>query len=433
MINNHKKDIEKITFPFESLFFVLLLCIPISLLAQQTTKPMDVNDLLELSLASFESLPPYAMHIETETSLGIPQESITGEVYIFEKRYDNRRVDALSQRYEVSGQEKKLVYAKRGIWTGEQFQFRQQYLGSGMAEEQQIIAVGSYKEEKARRLLISPYSGSFISGFMMGDYQHMCKILKQSSNSKLYGKMETIGNDACYIVEGKTRSGIYKIWIDPNSGFNVRKAIVNKQIGDLLYDQPITAGSSDRKVVIGHEISMSNVEIKKVGGHYIPISANLIHKYKYNDGSTEQDTWSSKRSKIQLNPNFAEMGAFVMDGIPEGARVIMHEHPGLKYIWADGRFILDADLEAIEEIDKAIQQVKSNGDVPQKLDSIKENETISGEPNTVRNTQENDLGSQPEVLSETSFSPVMLLIPIGLLIIAVIGWQVFIRSKTQGN
>ena len=97
------------------MFFVLLLCIPISLLAQQTTKPMDVNDLLELSLASFESLPPYAMHIETETSLGIPQESITGEVYIFEKRYDNRRVDALSQRYEVSGQEKKLVYAKRGI------------------------------------------------------------------------------------------------------------------------------------------------------------------------------------------------------------------------------------------------------------------------------------------------------------------------------
>ena len=54
MRNNHNKDIGKITFPFESLFFILLLCIPISLLAQQTTKPMDVNDLLELSLASFE-------------------------------------------------------------------------------------------------------------------------------------------------------------------------------------------------------------------------------------------------------------------------------------------------------------------------------------------------------------------------------------------
>ena len=204
MRNNHNKDISKITFPFESLFFILLLFVPISLLAQQTTKSMDVNDLLELSLTSFESLPPYAMHIETETSLGIPQESIIGEVYIFEKRYDNRRVDALCHCYEVSDKEKKLVYDTRHVWTGEQFQCREQYLGSDIAEDQQILAWGSYKAEDAKRVLTSQYSGSFISGVMLGDYQHICKILKQSGNSKLYGKMETIGDDACYVVEGKT-------------------------------------------------------------------------------------------------------------------------------------------------------------------------------------------------------------------------------------
>jgi hypothetical protein len=397
MRENHNKDIGKLTFSFESLFFILLLCSPISLLAQQPTKSMDVNDLLELSLASFESLPPYAMHIETETSLGIPQESIIGEVYIFEKRYDNRRVDALCHRYEVSDdKEKKLVYDTRYVWTGEQFQCRQQYLGSDIAEEQQILAWGSYRAKDAKRVLTSQYSGSFISGVMLGDYQHVCKILKQSGNSKLYGKMETIGNDACYVVEGKTRHGIYKVWIDPNNGYNMRKAIVNKQIGDLYYDQPIAAEPSDKKVAIGYEISTSDVKVQKIGGHYIPISANLIHKYKYNDGSTEQETWSSKRSKIQLNPNFEEMGAFVMDGIPEGTRIRMNDRPGLVYIWADGRFLSKADIDA-----------------------------INSEPNIVGNRQANDLESQPEVLSETSFSPVMLLIPIGLLIIAVIGWQVF--------
>lgn len=108
----------------------------------------------------------------------------------------------------------------------------------------------------------------------------------------------------------------------------------------------------------------------------------------------------------------------------------MKDRPGLVYIWADGRFILEAGLEAIEDIDKATQQIISNGDVPPKLGSIKEIETKNGEPNTVGNTQANDLESQPEILSETSFSPVMLLIPLGLLIIAVIGWQVFRRLKT---
>lgn len=176
----------------------------------------------------------------------------------------------------------------------------------------------------------------------------------------------------------------------------MRKAIVNKQIGDLLYDQPITAGSSDRKVVIGHEISMSDVEVKKVGGHYIPISANLIHKYKYNDGKTEQDTWSSKRSKIQLNPNFKQMGASVTDGIPEGTRISMDDRPGVEYFWSNGRFLSKADIDA-----------------------------INNESNIVGNTQANDLESQPEVILKTSPSPVMLLIPIGLLIIIVIGWQVF--------
>ena len=430
MRNNHNIAIGKTTSPFESLFFILLLCIPISLLAQQTTKPMDVNDLLELSQASYESLPPYAMHVETELSFPITQDSIDGEVLIYEKRYDNRRLDVLYQTYEVRDQEKKLVFDKRGIWTGEQFQFRQQYLGSGMAEDQQIIAMGSYKEDEAKNMLISPYSGSFISGFMIGDSQHVCNILKQSGVSKLYERTETIGNNTCYIVEGKTQSGTYKIWIDPNNGFNVRKAIVNKQIGDLYYNQPITAGNSDNKVMVGCEISMSDVEVEEVGEYYIPISANLICKNKYSDGTTSQDTWSSKRSKVQLNPNFEEIGAFVMDGIPEGTRVIVHEHPGLEYIWADGRFLLEVGLDAIEEIDKATQQIISNGDVPPKPGLIKEIETKNGETNTVGNTQANDLESQPEVLSETNFSPIMLLIPIGLLIIAVLGWQVFNRLKT---
>jgi len=432
MRNNHNKDIGKITFPFESLFFILLLCFPISLLAQQPTKSMDVNDLLELSLASFESLPPYSMRIESELSFVIPQESIDAEFEVIEIRYDKRRIDKIAQQYDVKDKEKKLVWATRKIWTGEQLQSRQQSLGTGIVEDQHIDASGSYKDD-TKNILISPYSGGYVSGFMIGDKEHVCNILKQSGVSKLYGKTEAIGDNTCYVVEGKTRSGTYKIWIDPNHGFNVRKAIVNKKIGDFYSNKPITAGNSDKKVMVECEMIMSDVEVEKVGDYYIPISATLVDKGKYSDGTTSHTNWSSKRSKIQLNPNFEEMGAFVMDGIPEGKRISMKDLPGLVYIWANGRFILDVGLDVIEVIDEATQQIISNGDVPPKLGSLNEIETKNGEPNTVGNTQANDLESQPEVLSEKSFSPVILLIPIGLLIIAVIGWQVFIRSKTQGN
>jgi hypothetical protein len=426
MGNSHNRHIGKITFPFEFLFFILSLCIPISLSAQQTAKPTDVNNLLELSVASYESLPPYSMHIETEISYSIPHDSIDGEVCLFEKRYDNGRLDVLWKTYEVTGQEKELVYDKRAIWTGEQYQFRQQYVGSkGTPEDQRILAWGSYKEDNAKHLLIDPYSGSFMSGFMMGDSQHVCNILKQSGVAKLHAKTETVGDNACYMVEGKTQSGTYKIWIDPDSGFSVTKAIVNKQIGDLYYDRPITAKSSDKKVLIGHEISMSDVEVGKTGEYYIPISANLIHKYKYSDGTTVQVTWSSTKSKIQLKPNFEQMGAFVMDGIPEGTRLTVDERPGLDYIWADGRFLLDAGLDAVEEIDKATQQIISNGDVPSKLGTINRTETVDGEPNTVGNTQANDSESQPDILSESRSFPVQVFILIGLVIIGVVAWGAY--------
>ncbi len=427
---NHVKDSGKIVLPFELLFFIFLLCTPMSLLAQQTTKQVGVNDLLELSLVSYESLPPYAMHVETELSFSVPQSSVDGEIYIFEKRYDNTRLDVLYQRYEVRGQEKKLVYDKRGIWTGEQFQWRQQYLGSGIDKYQQIIAAGSFKDDEAKRLLVSPYSGSFTSGFLVGDSEHVCNILKQSGVAKLYDKTETIDGNACYVVEGETQNGRYKIWIDPNSGFNVRKAIVNKKIGDLYYSQPITTKKSQEKVFLGCEINLSDVEVEKVGVYFIPTSANLIRKDKYSDGTTGQVSWSSKRSKIQLNPNFEKMGAFVMDGIPEGTRIVMNEYPGLKYIWANGRFILDVGLDVIEDVDKVTQEIISNGDVPPMLGSIRESVNIDAEPNALGVMQSDNTNSQSEVLSETGFSLFMLLIPIGLLIIAVVGWQIFGRLKT---
>jgi hypothetical protein len=320
--------------------------------AQNAFEPKDVNDLLKLSLASYESLPPYAMHVETELTFTEPNRLVDGETYVAEKRYDNGRLDVDYLRYEIRGDEKKLVYDKRGIWTGQQFQWRQQYIGD-LAQDQQIIAACSFVDAEAKSLLVSPYSGSFISGFLAGDTEHVCKILKQSGVAKLHDKTEAIDDNTCYIVEGKTQSENYKIWIDPNNGFNVRKAVVNKKYNN----QPINTENSRKKFLMGLEVIISDVEIEKVGEHYIPISAKLNRSYKYSDGTTQTDSLTSKRSKIQLNPNFEEMGAFVMDGIPEGTRVINIDKPGFIFIWHDGK-VTPINIQPLPLTGKQLPELK---------------------------------------------------------------------------
>ena len=142
--------------------------------------------------------------------------------------------------------------------------------------------------------------------------------------------------------------------------------------------------------------------------------------------------YSYKRFDIDLDPDFSKFeNAFVLD-VPNGTRVYYRDMPdsGAFYTWQDGEVVPDIDDLVIEELEKTAQQIMEDGDVPPKLSTIKEIENTNDEPNVIGNTQTNDTKSQPKVLSETNISPIYIIVPIGLLIIAIIGWKVLGWLKT---
>ena len=308
------------------------------------------RELLKKSSENQELIPPYAMHTESRVRYSSGQ---TG-LLVYDQRWDGDRIDVAYKRYLVTRDQKRLEYDKRGIWTGKQFQWRQQYVPPGWQERDPVYAAGSIYNTRAKRLITAPQSGAFLSGILVGDSRHVSSVLEESDELILKEQMETVHDSLCYVIEGQTPNGYYKVWIDPAHGFNVRKAIIKKESNDLYFGESIGSGTAKEHVFVGCHIELDDVYIEKIGDYYVPVSGTFVNTLRYSDGKTKQTRWTSEISNIQFNPDFESIGAFVMDGIPEGTSINMEGMPGLRYVWSDAGFIVDIGLDIIDQIDDTI-------------------------------------------------------------------------------
>jgi len=68
----------------------------------------------------------------------------------------------------------------------------------------------------------------FWMAFLGGDLEPLDVILKKSSNIELFPDMEKVNGFDYYVIEAVTPHGKYKLWIDPEHGYNVAKAETHK-------------------------------------------------------------------------------------------------------------------------------------------------------------------------------------------------------------
>lgn len=139
-------------------------------------------------------------------------------------------------------------------------------------------------------------------------------------------------------MEAKTARGTYTVWIDPSVGYQLRRAVVSKQPGDLYGDKKLRSQGTDFQMT-GQQTEIHNVRFEKIGGHFIPMQATMENRAFY-AGGVEQTRETAKRSDLQLDPDFARLGAFVMDGIADGTRVDVLDDDGplkgAKLVWRHG-------------------------------------------------------------------------------------------------
>jgi hypothetical protein len=275
----------------------------------------DASSLLARLVKQRASLPPYVLQVETQTSWRAGKEE-GAEVHVDQVRWDGTRVDVIGSRCLVDGEARVFAGSTRGLWDGRQFLFRQK-LQSRSGEETSLEAGFSSDKARAVRLISSFYGGGFLAGYLDPEV-HICERLKKASNMSLRSATEDVKGNPCYVLTANVEGTRYTLWIDPEKGFNLRRAVVE--------GADPAAGPVTRR--------LEDIEILKVDGFWIPVSGVYITTFK-----TGGQKFASRRTGITLNPDFEKMKAFQMDEIPNGTPMVNLDNPGRRYLWKDGQVV----------------------------------------------------------------------------------------------
>jgi len=225
------------------------------------------------------------------------------------------------------------------------------YVSFGRPANEQLrgAVVGRDVNDKLQGLLDDPGNGSPLWGRIFGnDHKSVADLLAESAELTMHH--ETLENMPCYVLQGTTKYGKVSAWIAPQKGYSALKWTIEKRKPDLFGDKPISAESW----IAGFD----SVRFQEINGRFVPAAGVFTLSDSYPDGQKYSSREQFTISNIQLNPDFALMGAFKID-LPNGTRVYSQDAPGIRYKWKDGAVVPDVDSHAFEEIDKTIEGLKN--------------------------------------------------------------------------
>jgi|GEM_PF-5727279 len=341
---------------------VLGLSLPNANAASPDTQPASdpVVQMLENALTTAIGPSRYAVHVHTEVDhlndekpADATKELIDQNLFV-----DGVRLDIAQTTFKQSGTgpvEPFLII--RSIWDGSRYSFREQDLKS---RTKQIMVAASSRREDIDGSLTSYDSGTFLMGQLQYDEKPMIGILKDSGTCKFEGQ-EDIRGHQCSIVEAKTPEGQYRLSLDPQTGYSICKASVTKSTGDRLKSQPLPITVGKMKI-IDVQVNLQILHTERIANYYVPMEGEMEVWIHTDDGKTMHERHTVKRTRFEVDPDFASHKAFIMDNIPEGIPVFLQDRAKddhLSYIWKNGQVVKDDDGFTSDKIDAIVNQEKN--------------------------------------------------------------------------
>jgi hypothetical protein len=320
--------------PWSATLLVFMVSTAPGRMSEETFTP---ESLLEAVIRAENERPAVAMDLNITRST---PHDVSGVIrgYRTTWRTDGTRFDAIVEEHEfdLNVSRDTVIMNKRAIWDGQMYTAYEHSTTSGVS----TYVVGTGKYAKAPPIRQNKWAAPWADAIPIGDYVSVAQLLASSGNVTLAPQTERIDGFPTRLHESRNARGLYRVWIDPENGFIPRKITILRQANDLHRDGPLRGGTV--------EIEVSDVEIEKVAGYYVVTKSRITETARLGDVVIESQTLEVKRENIQWNPDFDKMGAFVMDGIPDGAEVRNFDFPGVRYVWADGRPIVDSGLQSLE-------------------------------------------------------------------------------------
>ncbi len=347
-----------------SLIVVMQGVISCSSLAVQPTAS-ELLDRYSESLAKRQSfIATWQVEKRGSTSLLLDGKEMVDH-WMEECRYDGQRV---SRRTSIWGQvnpkmgipKDKPLY-KSCLWDGKEILWYNKPSASLPYLERLagtvILSRSDENKRQAARIVetaMADVSGGPTLGYFPGEKARIDSVLRSADSMRVTDTRERVGSADCYVIIAETSEATYKVWIDPEHGHNIARAVVERRTNAAGFQA---------------EESFEVARFEEVNGSWVPVefTGELLAKHPGNH-------WSKTVSKcttanITFDPDHDKLGSFIPDDIQEGARVRIADsaHQGfipISYVWQDGRPVADIDKIVVDQMEKAVDQVLLEDTVP---------------------------------------------------------------------
>lgn len=211
-------------------------------------------------------------------------------------------------------------------------------------------------------------------------------LIPEAQGVRLLSETEKINGTETLIVEFETQYGTHKLWLAPDYGLLPVRIQVAREEGDLFNGQaigtpppqssPEAIHTWPQATITSNHVLVTINEFTKIGEVFVPTSASIENIINYATGEQVVSHTEHRRSSIQLEPEFAAMGAFKLDVPNATPAAFLDERgiTGLHYQWSDGEIVPVADTLVFDKIDLDMPDIVShksaNQPLPTEQDSL---------------------------------------------------------------
>jgi hypothetical protein len=292
-----------------------------------------------------------------------------------ELRTHEGRFDLITQKWRNIDSEDAPLSGSDCTTTREIWDSKQYFSINSLESESGVYNFAYMAQEDAEmsRDLAIGFTGAPLLGILRGDLRRVDEILQEAGGVTLREEMEAVGGDKCYVLDSSTPNGEYTIWIDPERGYNIRKAEVRKGRDNILYGRsmstppkprprglasPVTAG--DPLWIVGLSFSLKNVRFEKIDDTWVPAEADYEERAEFSSGRVITTKTRHNRTSIDFQPDLEAIGAFVPD-MPDNTPVTVKGLESIRYKWVNGKTVPDIDDVLIEALDETAGALRLDG------------------------------------------------------------------------
>ncbi len=201
------------------------------------------------------------------------------------------------------------------------------------------------------RFLANVGTGRHLDGITYGSHSMtFSELMSEARSLRLKDEMEIVDGHKTYVLEADTKYGKHILWVDPEFGFNARRMAIHKVTGDYEFGNT-KLGDPPRLppnqcpvpwcATVKSDLTVNNIEIEKINGQYVPISAKIRDYEEFEDGQYTEIISIYKRKDVNFNPDFDAMVQNFLEAVPDDTKVyVFHEQKrAAVYKWYKGEVV----------------------------------------------------------------------------------------------